>query len=240
MAKRPRQVDYNDVPKDLSDHPFFGLKLDEEQAVFRDAIWNSDVDAVFVSARAGCGKTLVSVATSVLLCKYHLFDSITYIMNPVAEYKQGYLPGGLEEKSSVYFSGLYQALIECGENPEQVIFSADMDATKAGNAYVSAITSSFLRGENLGSNTSKTIAIIDEAQNYTTHELRTVLTRLCNGSKAIVIGHDLQCDLRYPSDSGFAPCRAHFASKNNPRFAFCKLNTSHRSLVASVADEPWL
>lgn len=224
-----------DCPKDLSDHPFFGLTLDEDQAAFRDAIWSDDNDIIFVDAAAGSGKTTVAVATSVLLCKYEKFRSIVYVMHPISD-RQGYLPGTIEEKSSVYFDALFQALTVANEFPERAIIS---DTTqKEGTGYIQAITDSYLRGSNIGAE-GKTILIIDEAQNFDEFSLRKVLTRACEGTKVIVIGHHEQCDLTNQHASGFAKCMRHFWSKQDPRFAFCRLSVCHRSRVAQVADESW-
>lgn len=237
MATKQRKCDFINPPKDLTDHNFFGLKLDADQAALANSIWNPDIDIVFVDAPAGSGKTTVAVATAVLMNKYHLIDDIFYIMHPISD-AQGYLPGTITEKSSVYFEALYQALITANEMPEQAIKNTSMTADKNGIGYVTAITDSYLRGSNIGGS-KKAVMIIDEAQNFDEFSLRKVLTRACENTKVVVIGHQLQCDLRNPSSSGFAPCMAHFMRKENPRFAFCELHTCHRSLVAQTADEPW-
>ena len=210
--------------------------LDEEQKHFREAIWNDDIEIVFVDAKAGSGKTTISVATAVMAVKYKKYDEIYYVMHSVGD-AQGFLPGTISEKSSVWFEPLYQALIEAGENPEQVV--KNTASQKTGTAYVTAITDSYLRGSNLGTSENGAILIVDEAQNYDEFSLRKVLTRACKGTKVIVIGHTLQCDLPSGKRSGFKPCMDHFAEKNDPRVAFCTLTTNHRSWVANVADEPW-
>lgn len=171
---KQRKNDYTNAPKDLSDHTFFGLKLDEDQKVFANAIWNPDIDIVFVDAPAGSGKTTVAVATAVLMNKYHLIDDMIYIMHPISD-AQGYLPGDITAKSSVYFEALYQALITAGEMPEQAIKNTSMTADKNGLGYVTAITDSYLRGSNIGGN-KKTVMIVDEAQNFDEFSLRKVLT----------------------------------------------------------------
>ena len=66
MAK-PYNVKYapgTEAPKTLKDHPFYGFTLDEEQIVFRDAIWDPDKLIVFCNARAGTGKTFIATATA--------------------------------------------------------------------------------------------------------------------------------------------------------------------------------
>lgn len=237
MPKKVQQTCYDNAPETLENHLFFGMKLDDEQKDFRDAIWDDTKDIVFVDAAAGTGKTTIAVATSVLLRHYHKFDEIVYVMHAVGD-KQGFLPGTISEKSSVWFEPLYQALVKINEWPDQVV-KTNMTATdKEGKAYVTAITDSYLRGSNIGGD-KRTILIIDEAQNFNTFDLRKVLTRACENTKVIVIGHHLQCDITGNGRSGFVPCMEHFKSKNNPRFAFCQLTTCHRSLVAQVADEPW-
>lgn len=236
MAKK-RVENYSDPPQSLRGHIFYGMELDEDQEKFRDAIWNPDIDIVFCDAKAGSGKTTIAVTTAVLMIDYHLYDDMVYVMHSVGD-AQGFLPGTISEKSSVWFEPLYQALIAADKNPSQIITNSSMTNQKEGTAFVTAITDSYLRGSNIGAG-KKTILIIDEAQNYDEFSLRKVLTRACEGTKVIVIGHQLQCDLNKAQRKGFAPCMKHFMSKEDPRVAFCELKTNHRSFVAQVADEPW-
>ena len=56
MAKSKKVETYDAPPETLTDHPFYGLKLDKDQTVFRDAIWNPEIKIVFVDAKAGSGK----------------------------------------------------------------------------------------------------------------------------------------------------------------------------------------
>lgn len=236
-TKRQKSFNMPEPPVDLTGHPFYGLHLDEDQLRFANEVWSPEKDIVFVDAAAGSGKTTVAVGTAVMLCRYGLFDQIVYVVHPVSD-MQGYLPGDITQKSSVYFEALYQALLTSNENPEQVIRHTSMAAEKEGTAFVTAITDTYLRGSNIGGS-EKTILIVDEAQNFDAFSLRKVLTRACENTKVVVIGHQLQCDLTQPHRSGFAPCMKHFASKHHPRFGFCTLRTCHRSVIAQVADEPW-
>ena len=236
MAKK-RNENYNDPPKDLQGHIFFGMTLDPDQEKFRDAIWNPEIDIVFCDAKAGSGKTTIAVATSILMVDYHLYDDIVYVMHSVGD-AQGFLPGTISEKSSVWFEPLYQALIAADKNPVQIVSNSSMTSQKEGTTVVTAITDSYLRGSNIGAG-KKTVLIIDEAQNFDEFSLRKVLTRACEGTKVIVIGHQLQCDLHKSQRSGFAPCMRHFTETYDPRVAVCELKTNHRSFVANKADEPW-
>lgn len=229
--KKTITVTTNDIPETLSEHPFYGIELDEEQKMFANAIWNPNIDIVFCNAKAGSGKSLVATGVANLLVQYGLFDSIVYIMSPYGERKQGWLPGTITEKSSVYFEAFYQALISCNINPHTAINDDSMVNQKNGTGYITCITDTFLRGSNL----DNAVVILDEAQNYTVPQLKKTLTRIGKKAKVIVIGHDLQCDLEKPEQSGFVKYIEHFKEKE--RAAVCTLTINHRSWISQWADE---
>lgn len=218
-------------PREIDNSTFYGIELDKEQLDFANAIWSDDIDIVFCNAKAGSGKTLVAVGAANLLVQYEKFDSIIYIMSPYGERKQGWLPGTITEKSSVYFEAFYQALAECGVNSATAINDATMVNQKNGTGYISCITDTFLRGSNI----TDAVVIIDEAQNFTIPQLKKVLTRVGENTKVVVIGHDLQCDLDIPSASGFVRYINHF--KAQARAAVCQLTTNHRGWISQWADE---
>lgn len=227
------------APSSLSDHPFYGLRLIEEQKILRDLIYDDSKKIIFCNAAAGTGKTTVAVATSILMHQYNLVGNIVYIVHSVGDL-QGYLPGTISEKSSVLFEPLYQAIITANENPEQVICKDSLAMQKSGLAYITAITDTYLRGSNIGTDSElQTIMIVDEAQNFDEFSLRKTLTRACENTKVIVIGHDGQIDLPNKSRSGFIKCMNHFISKNDSRVGVCELSVNHRGFVSQVADELW-
>ncbi len=232
MATKKRTISSDgNIPQNLDDHPFYGIPLDDEQRAFANAIWNPDIDIVFCNSKAGTGKTTIAVGVADMLVKYGLFDGIVYIMSPYGERKQGWLPGTINEKSAVYFEALYQALTNCDISLGAVINEDNMSALKQGTGYVNCITDTFLRGSNL----DNAVIIIDEAQNYTVSQLKKTLTRVGKKVKVVVIGHELQCDLDNPSESGFIKYIEHF--KDCERAAVCTLTTNHRSWISVHADE---
>lgn len=231
-AKRKTVPDfYGEPPTTLENHPFYGLQLDTEQKKFAEAIWSPDIDIVFCNASAGCGKTVVATGVANLLVQYSRFSNIIYIMSPYGERKQGWLPGTITEKSSVYFEAFYQALITCGVNPITAINDESMVNQKNGTGFITCITDTFLRGTNL----DDAVIIIDEAQNYTVAQLKKTLTRIGKKVKVIVIGHELQCDLEHPKDSGFMKYIEHFSWEE--RAAICELTINHRGWISKCADE---
>ena len=232
--KRPKSFEHEheDAPETLRGHYFYGLKLDPEQETFRDAIYSDDNDIIFCNAVAGCGKTLIAVATANLMVKYGKYDGIVYIVSPVQEERVGFLPGNVDEKMGPYGAPLYDALTKLDIDPMHVINQNSIWDQKEGLSYIDCIGHVYLRGCNF----ENKIIIVEEAQNYYKDELKKTLTRVCENSKTIVIGHTGQCDLYHcPEDSGFDAYIEHF--KDKERCAVCELTTNHRGWVSAWADE---
>lgn len=219
-----------DPPETIKRDMFYGVTLDDEQLHFANEVWSDRNDIVFVNSKAGTGKTFVATGVANLLVQYGKYSNIIYIMSPYGEKKQGWLPGSIEEKSSVYFDQFLQALEKCDINPYTSL-SSDITNLKNGTGYITCITDTFLRGQNL----DDAVVIIDEAQNYTTSQLKKVLTRMGSKAKVIVIGHTLQCDLDDKATSGFARYIEHFKGKE--RASICKLTINHRGWISQYADE---
>ena len=232
-AKKKNQREYyGEVPATLEDHPFYGMVLNEEQKKFAEAIWNPENLIVFCDSKAGTGKTTIAVGVANMLVQYGLYDGIVYIAAPVQEEKLGYMPGDLQDKVSLYFDPLYQALIKLNINPNTTINQLSIDNQKNGTGYIDAITHVFLRGQNF----ENKVIICEESQNLYCDELKKVLTRIHDSCKTIVIGHTGQCDLYHnPERSGFAPYIEHF--RNEPYAEVCTLTKNYRGKVSTHADE---
>jgi len=241
LAKRKfnptTQYSPEDAPKTLKDHPFYGLDLDPEQEVFRDAIWNKEIKVIICNAKAGCGKSTIALATANLLYQYGFYGGIVYVMFPTQEQRLGYLPGTLEEKAAPYMQALCDACITLGLDPVQCIASEDnIQAQKEGKTFIEFTTDTFMRGINI----ENKVVIIDEAANAYLDELKKVLTRIHDNCKVILIGHSGQCDLvKKPERSGFIPYIEAFRraiEKGETRAKICELNTNHRGWISSFCD----
>lgn len=229
--KKSIETDYGELPSDINGRPFYGLNLDEEQIKFVNAILNPDNTIVFCNSKAGTGKTTLAIGAADILVKYKQYDGIVYICSAYGEAKQGYLPGSITEKSEVYFEPAYQAMIECNMNPNVCVNSDSMINQKYGEAYVTLLTHTFLRGTNL----KHKIIILDESQNFTVADLKKTLTRCSDDCKIIVVGHDQQCDLNDIPSSGFVRYIEHF--KGHEHCEICQLTVNHRGWVSQWADE---
>ena len=226
-------------PRDLIDHPFYGLKLDPEQEKFRDAIWDLEKTVVVCDSKAGTGKTLIALATANLLVQYGLKDGIIYIMTPTQEQAQGYLPGTIEEKSAPYMQPLVDAMNSLEISPYCLQTEDNIQGLKSGDAYIQFTVDTFMRGINL----ENKVIIIDEAENLYFDIMKKVLTRIHDSCKCIIIGSTIQCDLiKHRERSGFIPYMKAFkdeiATKGQyaDRIAICNLNTNHRGWFSNFCD----
>ena len=240
MARSKKAVEdivYSDPPETLQEHPFYGLTLDDDQKALRDSIYNKNKDIVFVNAKAGTGKTVVSLGTANLLVQYGLYKKIIYVCSPCNEHRVGFLPGDITTKSEVYYEPLYSAMQTLGINPFTAIDDNSLISQKYDSGgYIKPMTDVYLRGCNL----DDAIVICDEMQNFTFDICKKVLTRACKNTKVICIGHDGQTDLLKPEESGFVKYIQHFASEQNThrdKVAVCVLTHNHRHWIAEWADE---
>lgn len=239
MSKAIRKNNYqyysaDKAPETLEDHLFYGLVLDEEQQYFRDCIWNPEKLVIMCNAKAGVGKTTLALGTANLLVQYGRYNGIIYIMSATQEQKQGYLPGGLEEKSAPYMEPLIEAMDTLGIPQTALINDCSIDNLKNGDAYIKFTLDTYLRGCNF----ENKVIIVDESANFYFDEMKKVLTRIHDSCKVIIIGHDGQCDLyKHKERSGFIPYLNAFKNiKDDPRVAICQLTTNHRGWFSNFCD----
>ena len=214
---------------------FYGLTLNQEQIEFVNAIFNPDNLCVVCNARAGTGKTLLSLGAANLLYQKGLYEKIYYIVSPTQEQIQGYLPGNQEEKSAVYSEPMEQALITLGINPHVAVISENnLQAQKDGRAYISFRTHTYMRGVNI----SRAVVIVDESQNAYTDSLKKILTRIHDDCKTIVVGHSGQVDIiKHPERSGFTKFIKLVEDRQPDFIELCNLSINHRGKLSLFADD---
>ena len=165
----------------------------EEQAFAMDAILNPDIKLVAITGTAGTGKTLLALAGA--LAQTDLYDQIL-LARPVIPLKNqeiGFLPGDPKEKIGPYMLPLYDNLAVIKKNfkesSKENIKIEDM--LRREKLLISPLA--YIRGRSL----SNTFFIIDEAQNLTPHEVKTIITRAGEGTKIVFTGDVFQIDQPY-------------------------------------------
>ena len=205
----------------------------EQVAVF-DALLDPSLSLVSLLGRAGCGKTLLATAAALeMVLHTHVYNKIIVIRSPTSVGEGvGFLPGSLAEKVLPYFLSIYDAF--------EVIFKTEsqqkLDMIVQGlidDGRLEFAPTSFLRGRSL----PKTIVLVEESQNLSIHETKTIATRLGEGSKLVMIGDLNQID--HPKldalSGGFAKIIENF--KNEACSAHITLNKTERSSFAALAAE---
>lgn len=187
---------------------------------------SKDNDLIFAIGPAGTGKTYTAVALAVQALKNKQVKRIV-LTRPAIEAGEslGFLPGDMKDKLDPYLQPLYDALRDM--LPTQKFLSYLEDET------IEVAPLAFMRGRTL----SNAFAILDEAQNASTSQLKMFLTRMGKSSKFIVTGDVTQIDLPRKKQSGLL--EAQKILKNLKGIDFIYLDgrdVVRHKLVSSIID----
>ena len=125
---------------------------------------------------------------------------------------------------------LYNALIKIGENPYAVINDGSMENQKNGTGFITPMTDVYVRGDDW----ERKVILLDEAQNATVDQLRTIITRAQDSCLVVLSGSTRQIDLKHKENSGFIHCIEHF--KEKPWAQICTLSKNYRGEMSAWAD----
>ena len=148
-------------------------------------------DIVFVIGPAGTGKSFLAIAHGLALLRERKVERLL-LVRPAVEAGEslGFLPGDLQEKIDPYIRPLYDALTD--------LVGAVKTKRLIESGVVEALPLAYMRGRTLNS----AYVVLDEAQNTTMMQMKMFLTRLGNGSQAVITGDITQIDLERPESSG--------------------------------------
>jgi PhoH-like ATPase len=151
---------------------------------------------------------------------------------PVGRADVGFLPGGLDEKLDPWMSAIHDAVVALTDQQSNVAARNLIDElTARGKLSLESVT--FLRGRSL----QRQMVIIDEAQNLEPTTLRTILTRVGEGTKVVFTGDTSQIDAPYLGETNNALAVLTHAFGGQPCFGHVTLTACERSDVASLAAE---
>jgi PhoH-like ATPase len=214
----------------------WGLRpRNKEQRFALELLLDPNISVVALDGRAGTGKTLLAIAAGLeMVVEQRRYDRMAIYrpLVPVGRADVGFLPGGLDEKLDPWMSAIHDAVVALhdqgnGHDARRLI----EELTDRGQLSLESVT--FLRGRSL----QRQMVLIDEAQNLEPTTLRTILTRVGEGTKVIFTGDTSQIDAPYLGEANNALTVLTSAFADQACFGHITLTACERSDVASLAAE---
>tara|TARA_R110000824_G_scaffold54643_24_gene150920 strand:- start:6168 stop:7496 length:1329 start_codon:yes stop_codon:yes gene_type:complete len=202
----------------------------KEQSYALDLLLDPTIPIVTLVGKAGCGKTLLAIAAGLeqTIGESKHYDRMV-VSRPVEPMGRdiGFLPGTIEEKMAPWLAPIQDNLEFLMGNEKETL---DM-YIEAGKIQVEALT--YIRGRSI----ANSYIIIDEAQNLTSHELKTIITRVGEGTKIILTGDVEQIDNAYVDETSNGLAYAVEKFKPYNLSGHVTLLTGERSQVATLASK---
>jgi len=212
----------------------YGVKpRNAEQAFALHAIQNPDINLVTICGVAGTGKTLLALAGA--LEQRSKYDQIILARPIVALSNKdlGFLPGDAEEKVNPYMQPLWDNLnyIKNQFGPNERKYIAIEEMREQGKIQICPLA--YIRGRSL----SNVVFIVDEAQNLTPHEVKTIITRAGENTKIILTGDVRQIDTPYLDEQSNGLTYVIDRLKGKDLYCHITLEKGERSDLANLAND---
>ena len=209
------------------------LPRNAEQVFALHAILNNKIKLVTLQGVAGTGKTLLALAGA-LDQKRH-FKQI-YLARPIVPLSNkdiGYLPGDIKSKLNPYMEPLWDNLkfIQNQYNEKDKEHKRIVEALESEKLMITPLA--YIRGRSI----SNICFIVDEAQNLTPHEVKTIITRAGEGTKIIFTGDIYQIDTPYLDSQSNGLSYLIDKIKHHDIYAHIRLEKGERSELANLANE---
>ncbi len=205
----------------------------KEQQFALDLLLDPEVRIVALDGMAGTGKTLLALAAGLeQVMETNLYDKLSVYrpIVPVGKAELGFLPGTLDEKLNPWMTAVHDALVALTERRSHADARAVLEElTEREKLSLEAVT--YLRGRSLHG----TFVLVDEAQNLEPTTLKTILTRVGEGTKVVFTGDTSQIDAPYLSEHNNAVSVLVDAFEGERCFGHVRLSHCERSEVASLA-----
>ena len=204
-----------------------------EQAFSIHALMNPNIKLVTLQGVAGTGKTLLALAAALEQRKNYRQIFVTRPIVPLSNKDIGYLPGDIKSKLDPYMEPLWDNLkfikgLFSGNEKQYKKFDEMLETEKIAIAPLS-----YIRGRSL----SRVFFIVDEAQNLTPHEVKTIISRAGDETKIIFTGDIKQIDTPYLDAQSNGLSYLIDKIKGNPLFAHITLEKGERSELANLASQ---
>ncbi len=218
--------------KKITKESNFGITpRNAEQSFAFDVLNDPDIKLVGITGKAGTGKTLVALASA--LKQSDLYNQVL-LARPIvalADKDLGFLPGDEKQKIAPYMQPLFDNLsvIKVQFPPNSPEWKKVEDMQKNEKLVIEALA--YIRGRSI----SETFCIIDEAQNLTPNEIKTIITRAGEGTKIVFTGDIQQIDSPYLDSQSNGLAYMIDKMKGQDLFAHVNLLKGERSKLSELA-----
>jgi PhoH-like ATPase len=214
----------------------WGIKpRNREQHFALDLLLDDSIKLVTLVGKAGTGKTLLAIAAGLQKVTEEQVFARLLVSRPIFPLGRdiGYLPGDIEEKLNPWMQPIYDNL--------ELLLGLNKSDKKEGRSYAELLDLGFVEIEPLtyirGRSLPNVYMIVDEAQNLTPHEVKTIITRAGEGTKIILTGDPYQIDHPYldSTNNGLTTVAERF--KNEAIAGHVILTKGERSPLAELATQ---
>jgi PhoH-like ATPase len=225
--------DENTINRVVKSAAFGVIPKNAEQAFALDAIMNPEIKLVTIQGVAGTGKTLLSLAGALEQRRnYHQI----YLARPIVPLSNkdiGYLPGDVNSKLNPYMEPLWDNLKYIRSQFSEKDKEHKQLNEMVENQKLVVCPLAYIRGRSL----SNVFFIVDEAQNLTPHEVKTIITRAGENTKIIFTGDIYQIDTPYLDTQSNGLSYLIDKVKGQPLYAHITLERGERSELANLAND---
>ena len=219
-------------PLYYNNDPVWGITArNAQQRMALELLLNDEIPLVTLTGRAGTGKTLLTLAAGLMKVEDERRYKKLLIARPVVPMGKdiGYLPGEKEEKLRPWMQPIYDNLEYLFDTKK----GGDIDKIMAGLGSIQVEALTYIRGRSIPGQ----FMIIDEAQNLSRHEVKTIISRAGEGTKIVLLGDPEQIDHPYldASSNGLSYVVERF--KDQAICGHVTLEKGERSRLAQIAAE---
>ncbi|TPE45919.1 PhoH family protein [Pontibacter mangrovi] len=212
----------------------YGIKpRNAEQAFALHALLNPDIKLVSIQGVAGTGKTLLALASALEQRKDYKQIYLARPVVPLSNKDIGYLPGDIKSKLNPYMEPLWDNLkyIQNQYSETSKEYQRLREMVELEKLLITPLA--YIRGRSL----SNIIFIVDEAQNLTPHEVKTIISRAGENTKIVFTGDIYQIDTPYLDSQSNGLSYLIDRARNHPLYAHITLLKGERSELANLANE---
>lgn len=203
----------------------------EEQRMALDLLMDESVQLVSLIGKAGTGKTLLTLASALAQSKRY---SRILLSKPVIDLGKGigFLPGDMGEKMAPWMASYYDNLDQIPDlmSMQNAVLAREELLEKY---KIELNPINYVRGRSL----KGAFMVIDEAQNLTQHEIKSIITRAGEGTKVVLLGDPQQIDVSYLDKNNNGLAYVTTRMKGQPLFGSVSLKKSERSSLADIAAD---